>query len=183
MLLFVFFILYQPQILKNPQFHILTQNISPKTKKSSCWIRFEVQKGWQKYIAGATRRFASYMKLRLTSNGADSKDKKHDKDKDKVKSLATVSPMRKNFISNNFAQPSSLPTQFSSNNQISNVSPNHYGITGIDRRHRSPDPPPRLTRGQQSPLLLRHKLQLAQSGSPLMQRRWVWFLLLFQKGC
>lgn len=83
------------------------------------------------------------MKLHLASNGGDSKDKKKDKDKDKVKSLATVSPIRKTFIANNFAQPSSLPTQFTSSQTPNNGSPNHYGITGIDRRHRSPDPPPR----------------------------------------
>uniref|UniRef100_A0A182UTX4 Uncharacterized protein n=2 Tax=Anopheles merus TaxID=30066 RepID=A0A182UTX4_ANOME len=40
-----------------------------------------------------------------------------------------------------------------------------------DRRHRSPDPPPRLNRGQ-SPLLLQRKLeQLGHTGSPLMNRR------------
>lgn len=146
-----------------------------KRHKKSIRFEFcllEIQTGWFTSIAGVVkRRFASYMKLHLASNGGDSKDKKKDKDKEKIKSLATVSPIRKHFISNNFAQPSSLPTQFNSNNQTPNASPNHYGITGIDRRHRSPDPPPRLTRGQQSPLLLRHKLQLAQSGSPLMQRR------------
>ena len=57
----------------------------------------------------------------------------------------------------------------------------HYGSTppssavlaGLDRRHRSPDPPPRYNRGQ-SPLLLRKNL-LELSGqptaSPLMNRR------------
>ncbi|XP_053661222.1 dual specificity mitogen-activated protein kinase kinase hemipterous-like [Anopheles marshallii] len=40
-----------------------------------------------------------------------------------------------------------------------------------DRRHRSPDPPPRLNRGQ-SPLLLQRKLeQLGHTGSPLLNRR------------
>lgn len=59
----------------------------------------------------------------------------------------------------------------------------HYGSTppsnapsvlsGLDRRHRSPDPPPRFNRGQ-SPLLLRKNLlELGgqSTGSPLMNRR------------
>jgi mitogen-activated protein kinase kinase 7 len=127
-----------------------------------------VQTGWFNSFAGVVkRRFATYMKLHLAPNG-DSKDKsKKDKDKEKVKSLATVSPIHKNFKSNPFAQsPSPLPSQLA-NSQPTSGSP----LTGIDRRHRSPDPPPRLNRGQQSPLLLRHKLELAQSGSPLMQKR------------
>uniref|UniRef100_A0AAG5D4P7 mitogen-activated protein kinase kinase n=2 Tax=Anopheles atroparvus TaxID=41427 RepID=A0AAG5D4P7_ANOAO len=45
------------------------------------------------------------------------------------------------------------------------------GSATADRRHRSPDPPPRLNRGQ-SPLLLQRKLeQLGHTGSPLLNRR------------
>lgn len=54
--------------------------------------------------------------------------------------------------------------------------PNVHLLTGMDRRHRSPDPPPRYNRGQ-SPLLLRKQLlELSgqpPGGSPLLNRRWV----------
>lgn len=43
-------------------------------------------------------------------------------------------------------------------------------LKGLDRRHRSPDPPPRLNRGQ-SPLLLRKNLYELQQNSPKLQRR------------
>lgn len=43
-------------------------------------------------------------------------------------------------------------------------------LKGIDRRHRSPDPPPRLNRGQ-SPMLLRKNLYELQQGSPKLQQR------------
>lgn len=44
-------------------------------------------------------------------------------------------------------------------------------MLGNDRRHRSPDPPPRYNRGQ-SPLLLHRKLEkLGQTGSPLLNQR------------
>jgi hypothetical protein len=47
----------------------------------------------------------------------------------------------------------------------------HLPSNSYDRmdRHRSPDPPLRYNRGNQSPLILRRKLELA--GSPVMQRR------------
>lgn len=52
--------------------------------------------------------------------------------------------------------------------------PNVHLLTGMDRRHRSPDPPPRYNRGQ-SPLLLRKQLlELSgqpPGGSPLLNRR------------
>lgn len=51
---------------------------------------------------------------------------------------------------------------------------NVHLLTGLDRRHRSPDPPPRYNRGQ-SPLLLRKQLlELSgqpPGGSPLLNRR------------
>ncbi|EDX17782.1 GD15909 [Drosophila simulans] len=53
--------------------------------------------------------------------------------------------------------------------------PSPHILAGLDRRHRSPDPPPRYNRGQ-SPLLLRMKgLELSgqQPGSPLLHRRYV----------
>ncbi|XP_054728627.1 dual specificity mitogen-activated protein kinase kinase hemipterous-like [Anastrepha obliqua] len=55
-------------------------------------------------------------------------------------------------------------------------SSNAHLLTGLDRRHRSPDPPPRYNRGQ-SPLLLRKQLlELSgqpPGGSPLLNRRFV----------
>lgn len=51
--------------------------------------------------------------------------------------------------------------------------PSPHLLAGLDRRHRSPDPPPRYNRGQ-SPLLLRKNLlELSgqPAGSPLLQRR------------
>uniref|UniRef100_A0A0A1XPB6 Dual specificity mitogen-activated protein kinase kinase hemipterous n=1 Tax=Zeugodacus cucurbitae TaxID=28588 RepID=A0A0A1XPB6_ZEUCU len=55
-------------------------------------------------------------------------------------------------------------------------SSNAHLLTGLDRRHRSPDPPPRYNRGQ-SPLLLRKQLlELSgqpPGGSPLLNRRYV----------
>ncbi|KAM8720641.1 hypothetical protein ACLKA7_006648 [Drosophila subpalustris] len=53
--------------------------------------------------------------------------------------------------------------------------PSPHLLAGLDRRHRSPDPPPRYNRGQ-SPLLLRKNLlELSGQppGSPLLQRRYV----------
>ena len=75
--------------------------------------------------------------------------------KDKAKSLAQVSPLHKT-VSNPFAQ--SPP-------QSTNV------LSGLDQRHRSPDPPPRANRGHQSPLVLRKKLELAHNQSPLLAQR------------
>lgn len=53
--------------------------------------------------------------------------------------------------------------------------PSPHLLAGLDRRHRSPDPPPRYNRGQ-SPLLLRKNLlELGGGGqtpgSPMLQRR------------
>ncbi|XP_034654416.1 dual specificity mitogen-activated protein kinase kinase hemipterous isoform X1 [Drosophila subobscura] len=53
--------------------------------------------------------------------------------------------------------------------------PSPHILAGLDRRHRSPDPPPRYNRGQ-SPLLLRKNLlELSGQppGSPLLHRRYV----------
>ncbi|XP_030244370.1 dual specificity mitogen-activated protein kinase kinase hemipterous isoform X2 [Drosophila navojoa] len=57
----------------------------------------------------------------------------------------------------------------------SSTPPSPHLLAGLDRRHRSPDPPPRYNRGQ-SPLLLRKNLlELSgqPAGSPLLQRRYV----------
>lgn len=76
------------------------------------------------------------------------------KDGEKVaKSLATISPIRS--TTNPFAAQSPVAVKASSN------------ISSFDR-HRSPDPPPRSQRGNQSPLIIRRRLEAA---SPILQRR------------
>lgn len=68
------------------------------------------------------------------------------------------------FVSSMVQPPSAIPSHAG---PISHV----LGSGTADRRHRSPDPPPRLNRGQ-SPLLLQRKLeQLGHAGSPLLNRR------------
>lgn len=102
----------------------------------------------------------SYIKSRFTSDHQNV-NSLNNRDKDK-RSLASVSPMHSVVQTNPFAQtptPNVLP--------LTHPSPNNAAYD----RHRSPDPPPRLTRGNQSPLILRRKLELAQSGSPLLPRR------------
>ena len=86
------------------------------------------------------------------------REQQHSKDNEKLKSLATVSPMRS--ATNPFAQ-SNIPALKTTTHIVSQ---NNY------ERNCSPDPPPRNTRGNQSPLILRRKLDLASS-SPLMQKR------------
>ncbi|XP_017029238.1 dual specificity mitogen-activated protein kinase kinase hemipterous isoform X1 [Drosophila kikkawai] len=54
----------------------------------------------------------------------------------------------------------------------SSTPPSPHILSGLDRRHRSPDPPPRYNRGQ-SPLLLRKNLLELSGGSPLLHRRYV----------
>lgn len=101
----------------------------------------------------------TYIKSRFNS------DQQSSKDNEKLKSLATVSPMRSSIATNPFAQsPSNIPSLKATSNNVQNM----Y------ERHRSPDPPPRNTRGNQSPLILRRKLELASS-SPLMQKRWLFW--------
>lgn len=111
-----------------------------------------IETGWLNSFAGVVKRriAATYMQLKLKNEPKDKKDK--------TKSLAQVSPLHKT-VSNPFAQspPQSM-----------------HVLSGIDQRHRSPDPPPRANRGHQSPLVLRKKLELAQSQSPLVQRRYIY---------
>lgn len=124
--------------------------------------------GWLNSFTG----MMNYMKLKLASNGKQQKDEiKTRKDKEKLKSLASVSPMHNTVTTNPFAQtPLNPATGLYTNVQTVTTTTTSHQI--YDQRHRSPDPPPRLSRGNQSPLILRRKLELAQSGgSPLMHRR------------
>lgn len=108
--------------------------------------------GWFNSVAGMVK---TYIRSRFNS------DMQNNQDSEKIKSLATVSPMIA-MTTNFFAQsPSHITIKSSSNAVVQNM---------YDSRHRSPDPPPRNTRGNQSPLILRRKLELA-SASPLLQKR------------
>lgn len=105
------------------------------------------------------RRFAKYIKSHIASdeketNSNDQKfyrlpflDKYRIADKEKP-STSTKSPTNGSYIQ----------------------TPAMHVVSGIDHRHRSPDPPPRYNRGQ-SPLILRRNLLNQASGSPIFPRR------------
>lgn len=140
--------------------------------------------GWFTSIADlAKRRFASFVKLNLATTG-----EKRPKDKHLQNQLLQQQQQ------NQFQHPS-YPTTYVGGNGATVAPVNHYGTTagnpfggagssgipsaippsaaahvlGNDRRHRSPDPPPRFNRGQ-SPLLLHRKLEkLGQS--PILNQR------------
>ncbi|XP_038116435.1 dual specificity mitogen-activated protein kinase kinase hemipterous isoform X1 [Culex quinquefasciatus] len=137
--------------------------------------------GWFTSIADlAKRRFASFVKLNLATTG-----EKRPKDKHLQNQLLQQQQQQM------YHQQPSFP--FGSGNGATVAPVNHYGsnpfgvagsstgipsaippsaaahVLGNDRRHRSPDPPPRFNRGQ-SPLLLHRKLEkLGQS--PILNQR------------
>lgn len=97
--------------------------------------------GWFNSIAGVVkRRFASYVKLHLNTN-------------DKEKESRNIEKERRGSANNE--RLSTNPFLNSSNGSASTSVAGNYGTTGIacpssprvlsgmDRRHRSPDPPPR----------------------------------------
>ncbi|KAG5678950.1 hypothetical protein PVAND_008569 [Polypedilum vanderplanki] len=96
----------------------------------------------------------TYIKTRLHID-------QNNKDGEKVKSLATISPIRS--ATNPFAAQSPAANNKTTTNLISS--------TASFDRHRSPDPPMRTQRGSQSPLILRKKLEMASS--PILQRRYM----------
>lgn len=141
--------------------------------------------GWFTSIADlAKRRFASFVKLNLATTG-----EKRPKDKHLQNQLLQQQQQQLN----QFQHPS-YPTTYVGGNGATVAPVNHYGsssnpfggagssgipsaippsaaahVLGNDRRHRSPDPPPRFNRGQ-SPLLLHRKLEkLGQS--PILNQR------------
>jgi hypothetical protein len=85
----------------------------------------------------------------------DREQQQNAKDNEKLKSLASVSPIPP-ASTNPFAQ--SPPNPITATLKASQL------------RHCSPDPPPRTSRGSQSPLILRRKLELA-SNSPHLGNR------------
>ncbi|KAL1376240.1 hypothetical protein pipiens_004462 [Culex pipiens pipiens] len=139
--------------------------------------------GWFTSIADlAKRRFASFVKLNLATTG-----EKRPKDKHLQNQLLQQQQQQQQM----YHQQPSFP--FGSGNGATVAPVNHYGsnpfgvagsstgipsaippsaaahVLGNDRRHRSPDPPPRFNRGQ-SPLLLHRKLEkLGQS--PILNQR------------
>lgn len=132
--------------------------------------------GWFTSITDlAKRRFASFVKLNLATSG----EPKRPKDKHLQNQLLQQQQQQLHH------QQQMFP--FGSGNGATVAPVNHYGVSsnpfaagsssgfppshmlGNDRRHRSPDPPPRFNRGQ-SPLLLHRKLEkLGQS--PIMNQR------------
>lgn len=109
------------------------------------------KKGWLTSVSGIVK---TYIKARLNLDQSN-------KDSERAKSLATVSPIRMStnpFVASQPVMSNAAPLKVTSSL-----------ISSSYDRHRSPDPPPRTQRGNQSPLILRKKLEAA--GSPLMQRR------------
>lgn len=87
---------------------------------SFCDPSFAECSGWFNSIAGVVkRRFASYVKLHITPG-----DNKDNKDRERYEKQGIASGC------------SQMPVSMIQ-------SPSPHVLTGIDRRHRSPDPPPR----------------------------------------
>uniref|UniRef100_A0A1B0CBF3 Uncharacterized protein n=1 Tax=Lutzomyia longipalpis TaxID=7200 RepID=A0A1B0CBF3_LUTLO len=126
--------------------------------------------GWFNSIAGVVkRRFASYMKLHLASGerGGGGGDRgRHNVNSTPSTTHSTPTHTSTNpFLMQDQRAPPAVPIQ----------PPSPHILSGVDRRHRSPDPPPRYNRGQ-SPLLLRRNLyEMGQlpPGSPIMSRRYL----------
>ncbi|XP_053692768.1 dual specificity mitogen-activated protein kinase kinase hemipterous-like [Sabethes cyaneus] len=140
---------------------------------------YKEDSGWFNSITDlAKRRFASFVKLNLASSGEKRPKGKHlqntllqqqqqQQHPFVASNGATVAPM------NNFGASSSNPFAASSASGIPSAIPPTVAVHMLssDRRHRSPDPPPRFNRGQ-SPLLLHRKLEkLGQTGSPVLNHR------------
>lgn len=125
--------------------------------------------GWFTSIADLKRRFASYVKVNLASGEKRPKDKHQHQQQQQFPTFgttvggngATVAPM------NHYGSPFGGASSSGIPSAIPPSAAAH--VLGNDRRHRSPDPPPRFNRGQ-SPLLLHRKLEkLGQS--PILNQR------------
>ncbi|XP_055549318.1 dual specificity mitogen-activated protein kinase kinase hemipterous-like isoform X2 [Wyeomyia smithii] len=136
--------------------------------------------GWFNSITDlAKRRFASFVKLNLASSGEKRPKGKHLQNQllqqqqlQQQQYLFTASNGTTMAPMNNFSASSSNPFGSSSSGIPSAIPPTAaVHMLSSDRRHRSPDPPPRFNRGQ-SPLLLHRKLEkLGQTGSPILNHR------------
>jgi hypothetical protein len=111
--------------------------------KQICFIT-----GWLNSVAGIVK---TYIRSRFERD-----QQQNAKETEKLKSLASVSP---------------IPP--ASTNPFAQTPPNPINATlkSSQLRHCSPDPPPRTSRGSQSPLILRRKLELASSNSPHLGNR------------
>lgn len=131
-----------------------TQNQSQITSMTNSFTKT----GWFNSIAGVVkRRFASYVKLHLSAG-----------ERETIKDTNDLSRLNENtrpgtstnpFLKQTIQQPSLIHP------------PSPHLLS--DRRHRSPDPPPRFNRGQSPLLLRRNLLELGQHPSPLLQRRYI----------
>ncbi|EAT45352.1 AAEL003359-PA, partial [Aedes aegypti] len=136
--------------------------------------------GWFNSIADlAKRRFASFVKVNLASSTGE----KRPKDKhlqNHMLQMQQHQPPQYPFTGGNGSLVAPMNNYPASTNPFvgpssgipSAIPPSAAAhVLGNDRRHRSPDPPPRYNRGQ-SPLLLHRKLEkLGQTGSPLLNQR------------
>lgn len=126
--------------------------------------------GWFNSFTGVVkRRFAKYVKSHLASG-----DKEPDAvDQPKFYRLPFLDKYRaeKAAAASSATPPTASTTTILAPGNGSYIqAPSLHVLSGIDRRHRSPDPPPRFNRGQ-SPLLLRRNLLDQASGSPILPRR------------
>ncbi|XP_055853697.1 dual specificity mitogen-activated protein kinase kinase hemipterous isoform X2 [Episyrphus balteatus] len=144
-------------------------------------------------LGAMKRQFSSYVKLQLNSSCRESGDNRTNP-VDNCGSFYRKSEPCSSGKSSLLNPSSSIPnsTEMMTDQTLCSVdhhlnkttdgiqrcyvqSPSPHILTGIDRRHRSPDPPPRYNRGQ-SPLLLRKNLlELSGQppGSPLLNRRFI----------
>lgn len=87
---------------------------------------------------------------------------------DKLRTGQTVAPSSSSVPSSPYCGRGGIDIAPSNGERMQSLSPRI--LNTIDRRHRSPDPPPRYNRGQ-SPLMLRRNLLEYGAQSPIMSRR------------
>lgn len=112
--------------------------------------------GWFNSFAGdVKRRFASYLKVNLSEER-------------RLRNEEFNGQTRQNGVQASFAPTN--PFLDAGESYLVPQEQQPVDKFKLDRRHRSPDPPPRYNR--QSPLLLRKKLEMTNwGGSPLLCRR------------
>lgn len=155
--LFSFFCFYVSSTVHSFNCLIIISSVSTATGYLCCAYIHGL--GWFNSFAGdVKRRFASYLKVNLSE------------ERRLVNEEFNCQAARQQ----NLPQSSFAPTNpFLDAADSYLVSPPQEPAVEklkLDRRHRSPDPPPRYNR--QSPLLLRKKLEMSNwGGSPLLSRR------------
>ncbi|XP_055906555.1 dual specificity mitogen-activated protein kinase kinase hemipterous isoform X2 [Eupeodes corollae] len=158
--------------------HIDLAAASPATKENA----FREDNGAMK------RQFSSYAKLQMNSSHRVGEDLRTSRVNDSG-SFHHKSDAKSQILLHPKSIPNSMdiinPTMCGVDHHLNKTTegiqrsyvqpPSPHILTGIDRRHRSPDPPPRYNRGQ-SPLLLRKNLiELSGQppGSPVLNRRYM----------